>query len=228
MTWAVDSLSRASDQLGSSLARRLDADTRAKVDRVRFPVAFVWLRGNRAGKGKELSDQAIASYGYWNDASQGFFDIVFPGWLADNVDSDRPVIVFDEQYFTRCVKDVEAISKWRYRDGVSEVLLLHWDYDIHAGTGDFAFDECLRLPVEELVSKGKVDSLDRFMSDLIASARAADAPGPHDSVWEIRDRLAFDRGRRSVWKWINEKLLRDAGTVAEDLQSFRVRDLRTA
>jgi hypothetical protein len=226
VTWAVDSLDSARRQLGSSLWKRLDAQTRAEVDRVRFPVAFVWLRGNRAGRGKELSDQAIASYGYWNDTSQEFFDIVFPGWLAEGVNAERPYIAFDQGHFLRCVKDVESISKWRYRDGVSEVLLLHWDYDLGTFTGDFSFDEAVPLPVEELVAQGKVDSLDRFMSELIDHAKALSPPGPHGAVWDIANRMAFDRGRRSAWAWINKTFLRDAGTIVDELRPFQVCDLR--
>ena len=226
MTWAVESLDSARSQLGSSLWRRLDPDTRDKADWVRFPVAFVWLRGSRAGAGEELSKQAIASYGYWNDVTQGFFDIVFPGWLAEGVGTDRPWIGFDERAFERCTRDVEAISKWRYRDGVSEVLLLHWSLDLRRSAGDFSFDTAVSLPVETLIQQGKVGSLDEFMGELIRHAKSLGAPGAGGGVWEIANRMAIDRGRRSAWEWINRTFLRGAGTVVDELRPFQVCDLR--
>jgi hypothetical protein len=228
VTWAVDSLDSACRDLSAAAVNRLYGETGVgvgdadrEVDTVRFPVAFVWLRGDRAGPGKDLSEQAIASYGYWNEETRGFFDIVFPGWLAEG-----SVVMFDLEAFRRCVRDVETISKWRYRDGVTEVLLVHFDYDVHGGSGRFSFSESVPMPVEQLVHEGKFANLDEFMGKMIDHARDAVAgSGKRGTVWEISSRIAIDRGRRSVWEWINENLLRGLGTIADEIRPFQVCNL---
>ena len=37
--------------------------------------------------------------------------------------------------------------------------------------------------------------------------------------------MAIDRGRRSVWEWINENLLRGLGTIVDEIRPFQVCNL---
>jgi hypothetical protein len=78
-------------------------------------------------------------------------------------------------------------------------------YDVRDRRGGFAFNEVVPLPVEELIRQGKEPNLDAFMAELIKHAPKPEQITPHGSsitVWDIADRMAFDRGRRSVWEWI--------------------------
>jgi hypothetical protein len=82
--WTTFSMNEARDQLGSALEKRLSDDpVDRKVDRVRFPVGLLFIRGDRAGSGQELAEQVVASYGYWNEDSSKDLDVVFPGWGKD-------------------------------------------------------------------------------------------------------------------------------------------------
>jgi hypothetical protein len=56
----------------------------AGIEEVRFPVGLFLARGDRAGDGKLLAEQVVASYRYWHlDAGQ-HFDMIFLGWGYDN------------------------------------------------------------------------------------------------------------------------------------------------
>jgi hypothetical protein len=224
VTWAVDSLATAREHLNTvTLTRLVQAGVEGDADRAEFPVAFVWLRGDRAGPGGELSKQAIASFGYWNAETEGRFDIVFPGWLADG-----DVVLYEEEYFRTCAADVGRVSRWEYKDGRSEILLLRFVYDVAARRGDFAFDEVVPLPVEELIRQGKEPNLDAFMAELIGRAPKPEQFTAHGSpitVWDIAERMAYDRARRSVWEWVSQTFLRGGGKVYDDVRPFRVCDL---
>ncbi len=149
--YATHSLANAREHLDKSISLRLFENPLSDfVEKVRFPVGLFFLRGNRAGTGKDLAEQVVASYDYWNDESGKYLDMVFPGWGKDGDNID-----FNQEAFRNCKQEVERISKWK-PTGESEILLLNYDYKIiqwngpHSfiGKGDFSFDETIILPIE--------------------------------------------------------------------------------
>src|SRR5437773_10396763 len=109
-TWATDSLDNAKYLLNDAIWQRLrEEPVGQEVERIRFPMAFLFIRGDREGPGRDLADQVVASYSYWNTDSSRYFDIIFPGW-GERGDK----IGFDKDAFLHFREEVEGISKWRY------------------------------------------------------------------------------------------------------------------
>ena len=106
---------------------------------IRCPVGFFFVRGDRAGPGKDLTEQVVASYGYWNLDAGKYLDMVFPGWGRDG-----DVLVFNREAFLHCRAQLEAISRWRY-SGETDVLL--FNVELHRGW-------CRRLPRSSVVVQG--------------------------------------------------------------------------
>jgi hypothetical protein len=215
--WATFSLADAGEQLAGAMWRRTNEHPVPEgVEVVRVPVAFLWLRGDRAGPGRLMEEQVVASYGYWNDDSGRVFDIVMPGWGKDG-----DAIVFDRAAFLSFRADLEGMTKWLY-SGETELLMLHYTYSPWSQRGAFAFDESVQLPLERMVREGRIPHLDALMHELITAARNADAA----SVWTISKQMAVDRAREGVWQLVRQKLLRDADKLYADLRPFVVCDLR--
>jgi hypothetical protein len=63
--WATFDLDDARRQLDQALRMRVHAMPVAEdAAVVRCPVGFFFIRGDRAGPGKDLAEQVVASYGY--------------------------------------------------------------------------------------------------------------------------------------------------------------------
>lgn len=92
--------------------------------------------------------------------------------------------------------------------------------------GEFAFDQAVYLPVEQMVRDGRFPNLDALMHQLVAQAAASWPRADKGAMWKIAGHMAFHRGRMALWKWIKRKLLKDAGEVYEAVRPFVVGDMR--
>lgn len=227
--FATFSLKDARDQIDSAISKRLHEQWVAEhgitfepmefqFDCVRSPVGMFFIRGDRAGPGKTLAEQVVASFGYWNDDSGKYFDMVFPGWGKD------ARVFYDRKAFLSFRKDVEQISKYRYHSG-TDILLLNYEYSLKEQEGDFSFSEAILLPVEKMVRDGRVDNLDELMDELICDAKEMWQITDRSIIWDISDNIGFDRARKALWKLIKEKFLKDLAKVYDELRPFAVCDL---
>ncbi|WP_299195859.1 hypothetical protein [uncultured Amphritea sp.] len=187
---------------------------------VRFPVGVFFIRGDRAGPGKTLAEQVVASFGYWNDDSGKYFDMVFPGWAKDG-----ELIHFDRDAFLSFRREIEAMSKYRY-SGQTDILLLNYDYPVGGEIGDFSLDEAIVLPVEEMVRDGRISNLDALMHELICDAKDMFQQESSNVIWDISDKRAVEGGRKALLKLIKQKFLKDLVKVYDELKPFAVCDLR--
>jgi hypothetical protein len=190
-----------------------------QFENVRFPVGMFFIRGDRAGPGRTLAEQVVASFGYWNDDSGKYFDMVFPGWGKDN-----SVLVYDRKAFLSFRREVEKISKYRYHSG-TDILLINYNYNLEKQKGDFSFDETILLPVEKMVRDGRIDNLDEFMDELICDAKEMWQLTDKSVIWDISDKIGFDRARKALWNLIKKKFLKDLSKIYYELRPFVVCDL---
>ena len=221
--WATFDLDHVDCQLEHAIHGRLaDHPVADRVKTLRFPVGFFFIRGDRGGEGEGLVQQLVKSYGYWNDDSGKYLDIVFPGWGKDG-----EVVVFDRAAFLRCREQMEGMSRWRY-GGQTEVLLLNYE-SARDDRGSFAsphlsFDCCIWLPVEEMIRKGRIANLDELMHDLVKHARECWNDPAQGGVWEISDRIGYHRGMGRLWEKLKGWL--DVAGLYDELRPFAVCDLR--
>lgn len=227
---ATDSLHNACALLDHAISSRLrDYPLTAEVEKIRFPTGLFFIRGDREGVGKDLAKQASASFDYWNRDSGQYLDVVFPGWGMDG----STMCWTGLDGFMWIKSEVEAVSKWRF-SGESEILLLNYDFKLTVwngprsfiGKGEFAFDEVILLPVEGMLYSSQIRSLDAFMQELINSAKKSSSRSDKSTLWEIRDRVAFDRSRRAGWEGIKKMFLKDFSQIYDELRPFVVCDLR--
>src|SRR5712692_4437911 len=120
------------------------------AESVCFPVGLFFIRGDRKGPGEQLTQQAVASYGYWNADSSDYLDLVFFGWGKE----EGAPPVYNDEAFRHCKNQVEKISKWRYT-GETDLLLLNYVCPLVQGSlsgegGDFSFESVIWLPVERM------------------------------------------------------------------------------
>ena len=227
--FATYSLQNARSQLDDAVSKRLSEQWAAEhgitfepmkfeFDRVCIPCGMFFIRGDRAGPGKTLAEQVVASFGYWNDDSDKYFDMVFPGWGKD------VHIEFDRNAFLSFRKEIEKISKYRYHSG-TDILLMNYIFSLRDNKGDFSFSEAIMLPVEKMVRDGRVDNLDELMDELICDAKEMWELTDRSIIWDISDNIGYDRARKALWKLIKEKFLKDVGRVYDELRPFAVCDL---
>jgi hypothetical protein len=78
-----------------------------------------------------------------------------------------------------------------------------------------------------MIENKTVRSLDALVQELIGAAKKAydEAPGG-SGVFEISDRIGWNRGRKSLWDLLKRLFLREVGKVYDDLRPFAVCDLR--
>ena len=183
--------------------------------RLRYPVALFFIRGDRGGKGKVLAEECIASLNYWDLDSGNYIDILLPGWKRLGGDD-----VFDIHLFYQFKNEIEALSKWRFC-GESEIFLVNFDFFPLIGKGMFTFDETISLPVEEMIRKGITTSVDALLNEIISVAKQID----NGSVWEISDKLGYQRARKSLWEYLKIKITGGLAKVYDDLRPFAVCNL---
>src|SRR3954468_17540198 len=152
---ATFDLSDARKQLSRAIRDRLiQTPPPNSAELVRFPVGLFFIRGDRGGDGAKLTEQVVKSYGYWNDESGEYLDVVFFGWGKDGEQ-----IVYDATAFRRCKNALEGISKWRY-SGETDLLLVNFEIPLKEGRpaddGNFSLKEAIPLPIEEMIRDKRV------------------------------------------------------------------------
>lgn len=186
-----------------------------KSKALRFPVVLFVVRGDRGGKGNTIAEEAIASIKYWDLSSGKDIDILFPGW-----DRQHDRIVFDVPKYYEFQQELEFSSKWKY-GGESEILLLNFDYTPSTSEGRFSFEESVSLPIEEMFKKGVVSSVDALINEIVYISKNVDRP----NVWEISDKFAIQRARKSIWEYIKNKATGGISSVCDELRPFAVCNL---
>jgi hypothetical protein len=213
--------------LDTAISKRLAQNPIAiDVESVCFPVGLVFIRGDRKGPGEQLAQQVVGSYGYWNADSGEYIDLVFFGWGKDG---DAPPI-YDDKAFLHCKDQIERITKWRYT-GETDVLLLNYKSPLARGYlreegGHFSFDKVIWLPVERMIDSKRILSLDGLVQELINHAKDLRKEKGDADVWDISDRIGYQRARRALWKSFLKFVLRDFDEVWHELRPFAVCDLR--
>jgi hypothetical protein len=166
-------------------------------------------------------------------------DLVFFGWGREG---DRigfqPIKKADGQaqgsesgFFIDCCREIEAQSKWRY-SGETDILIVDFEVAVSpdgrlADDGQFSFQHCIYLPVEQMVAEKQYRSLDHLVQELVRAGKEVyDADPMQAGVFEISDRIGWTRGRKSLWEVLKKKLLKDWKKVYDDLRPFAVCDLR--
>jgi hypothetical protein len=215
-------LARAHWLLSSAIQHRISGDflSNSNLSKITFPVGLCFVRGDRAGDGKSIAEQVVASFAYWNRDSSKYFDIIFPGWQPSEA-----TIHFDLNSFLTFREDLESACKWRY-SGETDLLLLNYDYVISELAGSFRFDEVIYIPVEAMLKDGRIRSLDALMAEIVRHAKETWPRSDRAAIWQISDRIGIERGNRSLWDFIRKLLLRDASKIYDQLRPFVVCDLR--
>lgn len=187
----------------------------------KFPVGLFFIRGDRAGKGKELAEQVVSSYGYWSKDSGKYIDMVFFGWQKDDDDLE-----FNVEKFLHCRDQIESLSKWKY-SGQTDLLLVNFVCPLNEEEqGHFDFSESIYLPVEEMIRKENTPNLDKLMHDIVQVAKKGWDDSHDQGIWEISDRIGWQKGRKAVWEVLKKKIMgEDWAKAYDDLEPFAVRDL---
>ena len=189
----------------------------------------MFVRGDRAEPGATLAKQVVASYGYWNQESAKFLDLVFFGWWLQG----NPVgfhSQFDGGIFIECYEELQRLSKWRY-SGETDILLVDFEIPVMPGgkfgKGIFSFKNCIYLPVEKMIAEKRVRSLDALVHELVDEARKVFEEQPFQgSVFEVSDRIVWTRGRKALWDRLRALFLRDWSKVYDEVRPFVLCDLR--
>jgi hypothetical protein len=215
MTWCATSLDHVRSDLQMRMSQRMDAGLYEAADLIRVPVVFIWAP-DHLPKARET----VAAHGYWNDESAHYLDIAFFGWMFERPD----VAVFDPDAYQQCTEEVRHISTWR-PSGDIDFLLLDFELETRDSFGSFNFSESVPLPIGQMIDQGQVANIQVFAQELINQARAGYVDGDTSSIWQIQQRIALDRARRSVWKWISATFLKDAGQIYDDMRPYAVCNL---
>lgn len=229
MSFATNSVGDAIMQLSEAVKFRCQAESLAShVEVVRTPVALVFMRGDRAEPGASLAKQIVASFGHWNTESAKYIDLVFFGWWKEG-DTVGFQVHDKGRIFIDCYEEVQRLSKWRY-SGETDILLVDFEMPVMAGGklehGVFSFRNCIYLPVEEMIAKNRVRSLDALVHELVNEARHVFDEHPFQgSVFDVSDRIAWTRGRRALWDRLKTLFLRDWSKVYDELRPFAVCNL---
>jgi hypothetical protein len=189
----------------------------------RFPVALLFVRGDRAGDGKNLAEQAVASFDYWDKETGDFIDLIMAGWSRDD-----DGLHFNRDEFLAFRRVIEEGSTWEY-SGETDLLLLNFDLDLEEVDGWFNYSQVIVLPLEAMLREKHIGSLDGFVAELVTLARKVGHSARHSGdspVWEISDRAGVLRAKKDIWHAIKKLILRDYADKLNALENFAVRDLQ--
>lgn len=209
----------------------------------KFPVGFVFIRGDRGGGGKVLAEEVTSSLRYWHLDSDRYIDFIFPGWRKPylheketnmpyvDLDSGSP-LVFDIELFSKMRQSIEKQSRWRY-SGETDILLVNymlnpayaWGTLQRKSTsyyGHLDFREAITLYVEQMIKKKLTLSIDALMHEIISASKLIERPG----VWEISDRIGYQRGSKALWTFLKRMFARKLTDVLDEVQPFAVHNLR--
>lgn len=216
--------SAAVQELMRAAARRIKkSPLPAQCVSLRFPVALLFVRGDRAGNGKQLADQVVASFEYWDRDTADTLDIVLAGWMKTAEGLKFSVDEFFE--FQRLIAEQ---SKWRY-SGETDLLLINFVFEPHEVAGSFELSDAIELNLEKMLAQNHINSLDGFITELAAASRAVMKKGDRDHrsspSYEISDHVGLRRGTRGFWHATKKLLLGAYSNQVEMLENFAVRNL---
>lgn len=187
---------------------------------LRFPVALFFTRDRGAAGTASIRDEIASSFEFWSRDSGEHFDMFFPGWYFHN-----GKLRFNLNRFVEYRKEIERVSRWQY-SGETDILIVNFDYCLQTRQAQFAFDEVIILPVEDMIREKRIGSLAVLLSYIHNAARKSRKPGKHSAVWEMSDRIGFLRGRQSLWEALKKFVLKDFAQVYDNVRPFGVVDLR--
>jgi hypothetical protein len=223
----IFSLSQSStvDELLLACIKRITGRSLPPNKRLQFPVGLLFVRGDRAGDGKALADQAIASFGYWHKDSAETFDIVFVGWSCTENETH-----FHLDEFLKFKQAVESTSTWDF-SGETDLLLLNFEVDLNTSRAKFDYTEAIVLRIEAMLRDKQAGSLDGLLAELISASRSVSpATGAEgDSpIWQISDQIGYLRAKRGIWQVIKKIVLRDSADTVSAIENFAVQDIEQA
>jgi hypothetical protein len=132
---------------------------------VRFPVALFFTRDRGAAGTISIREEIASSFEFWSKDSGEHFDIFFPGWHFHN-----GKLRFNLNRFVEYRLEIERSSTWRY-SGETDILILNFDYSLQTRQAQFAFEEVIILPVEEMIRESRIGSLAVLLSYIHNAAR---------------------------------------------------------
>jgi hypothetical protein len=207
-------VSHLSGIMNKKIEQRITKKVRKGKLTLKFPTAIIFVRGDRGGDAQELAKSIMHNFNYWDFDSGDHIDIIFPGWTSN---SD-----FSTEAFVDFKTEIEESSKWQY-SGETDILLLNYAYYPKKQNGELSFEETITLPVEEMLSKEVVRSVEALLQELInAAKKEVDC-----TVWEISDRVAVQRGRKMIWEFLKRKFMGSIGKELDSLEPFAVCNLRS-
>lgn len=190
--------------------------------KVLFPVAVLFARGDRAGEGGSLAQEAISSFHYWHDDSGETIDFIYAGWREkDNS------LEFDRKDFISFRDAFQGMCVWKY-SGETDLLLLNFVLEPASKSGYFAFEEVIELPIESMLRDKLIGSLDHLVAQIIVSAREYTARERHENsspVWVISDKLAVRRGKKDLWDSLLKLVFQDYADKLKGLGHLAVRNV---
>jgi hypothetical protein len=205
-------------------AKRLrDLPAPTGCGQARFPIALLFVRGDRGGDGKKIAEQIVSSFDYWDKDTGDNLDIVLAGWKKD-----EGKLTFDIDDFLLFRRLVESSSKWRF-SGETDLLLLNFEVDLWAIDGRFDYSEVIVLPLEEMLRSKYIGSVDAFVSELSNLSREISARSRFEGnspVWELSDSTGIQRVKKDIWQAIKKLILKDYADKYDGLANFAVRDLQ--
>jgi hypothetical protein len=212
-------------ELMLAIAKRVKAEPPPTgCTKVYFPVGLLFARGDRAGDGKKISEQVVASFPYWNRDSGDSIDIVLAGWRKE-----QEHLEFNVDDFLEFRRLIEGASKWRY-SGETDLLLLNFEVDLWAIDGIFHFSEVIILELEEMLRSKHISSVDACISNLIAAARKAPISRRfigQSPIWEISDSIGVQKVKKEAWQAIKKLFLKEYADKFDSIANYAVRNIQS-
>ena len=190
----------------------------ADAKRIRSPVCLLFVRP-RADKQAPLLAQAKTSFKYWHYASGSALDIALPGWRFDHSFNAEAFAAFEDEMCER--------TRWAGSAGETTALVLDCVVTIADMSIELDYSQVLLLPVGQMISDGKIESLDRLIGNLIRAAKNSRNSRGSANVWEMSDGLGIQTGAKCLWQILkNAKYIESAVKVIDEVRDYAICDLR--
>jgi len=180
--------------LANGLRRCKDHPEKSRRALVRFPVGIFFARGDREGEGKNIASQLVSSFQYWNEESRDSFDFIYAGWRP--VENDKPKFSLDD--FMLFKNEFETFSTWKY-SGETDLVILNFAVVPSELRGHFECEEVICLPIEKMLRKKMIDSVDGFAQQLFTYAHLVAAQVTDSPARALSDAMGLAEGRAAIW-----------------------------
>jgi len=187
-----------------------------------MPVAILIARGDRAGDGKGIADQLVASFNYWHLASGELLDIIYAGWTQSG---DK--LSYDIYDFHAFVQTLQSGSTWKF-GGEVEILILSFVINTERRSGYFDFDEVLIIPIEKMIKQKLIDSVDGFVQQILNYAQLvaeAEDKSVGSAVSQISDMFGWMTGKEAAGNALLSFLPADVKDAYKKANPLAVRKL---